>query len=318
MKIIKLLYRNYALSFFICILLSFTVFFIFSLISNLNEDLLFNKILILSLLNTIQIITYVPAFIFLMSVILLMIFLRSKNEIIIIKSYLNINRLMLFFFPIVLIFTFLEINKKDLSLFFEGHKISVLNETDISRIKIIVDKKQNYKSYMVLKNIDIENMENAEFRLYTVLNREIEMANFSNKLFIKNNSLILDNFIQFKNDLIQNINREKIVNLDLIKLINKSNTINDISNNDKYEFDLKLLNLSLFFILFFNYIFLNFFNSKYVSLKQNLIIPIMACFSILIYSFFVFNNSLNLYVQEFEIIASMIIGMFFLKVFLNE
>jgi hypothetical protein len=247
-----------------------------------------------------------------------MIFLRSKNEIIIIKSYLNIHRLMLFFFPIVLIFTFLEINKKDLSLFFEGHKISILNETDISHTKILVDKKQNYKSYMVLKNIDLEDMENAEFRLYTVINRKIDMANFSNKLFIKNNSIILDNFTQFKNDLIQNINREKIVNLDLIKLINQNNTVNDISNNDNYEFDIKLLNLSLFFILFFNYIFLNFFNSKYVSLKQNLITPIMACFSILIYSFFVFNNSLNLYIQEFEIIASMIIGMFFLKVFLNE
>ena len=140
----------------------------------------------------------------------------------------------------------------------------------------------------------------------------------STSLFQRNNSLILDNFTQFKNDLIQNINREKIVNLDLIKLINKSNTVNDISNNDKYEFNLKLFNFLLFFILFFNYIFLNFFNSKYVSLKQNLIIPIMVCFSILIYSFFVFNNSLNLYIQEFEIIASMIIGMFFLKVFLNE
>ena len=318
MKIIKLLYRNYALSFFICILLSFTVFFIFSLISNLNEDLLFSKILILSLLNTIQIITYVPAFIFLISVILLMVFLRSKNEIIIIKSYLNIHKLMLFFFPIVLIFTFLEINKKDLSLFFEDHKISILNDTDISPIKILVDKKQNYKSYMVLKNIDLKNMENAEFRSYTVLDRKIEMANFSNNLFIIRNSLILDNFTQFKNDLIRNINSEKIINLDLNKLINKSNTISNISNKDYYEFDLKLLNLSLFFILFFNYIFLNFFNSKYVSLKQNLIIPIMVCFSILIYSFFVFNNSLSLYFQEFEIIASMVVGMFFLKVFLNE
>ena len=35
----------------------------------------------LSLLNSLQILTYVPAFIFLLSVILLFYFLRSKNEI---------------------------------------------------------------------------------------------------------------------------------------------------------------------------------------------------------------------------------------------
>ncbi len=318
MKIIKLLYTNYVLSLLICIFLSFTVFFIFSLISNLNEDILFSKILILSLLNTIQIITYVPAFVFLISVILLMIFLRSKNEIIIIKSYLNIKRLMLFFFPIVLIFTFLEINKKDLSLYFEGHKINILNGSDISGVKILIDNKQNYKTYMVLNNIDPEDMENADFRLYTVLDKKIKVAKFSNNLSILNNSLILDNFTQFKNDLIQNINNEKTINLDLIKLINSSNTVNDISDKNYYEFNLKLLNLLIFFILFFNYIFLNFFNSKYVSLKQNLVIPIIFSFSILIYSFFVFNNSLNLYIQEFEIIASVIVGMFFLKEFLNE
>lgn len=318
MKIIKLLYTNYVLSLLICIFLSFTVFFIFSLISNLNEDILFSEILILSLLNTIQIITYVPAFVFLISVILLMIFLRSKNEIIIIKSYLNIKRLMLFFFPIVLIFTFLEINKKDLSLYFEGHKINILNGSDISGVKILIDNKQNYKTYMVLNNIDPEDMENADFRLYTVLDKKIKVAKFSNNLSILNNSLILDNFTQFKNDLIQNINNEKTINLDLIKLINSSNTVNDISDKNYYEFNLKLLNLLIFFILFFNYIFLNFFNSKYVSLKQNLVIPIIFSFSILIYSFFVFNNSLNLYIQEFEIIASVIVGMFFLKEFLNE
>ena len=75
---------------------------------NLNEDYIFSIILNISLLNSIQILTYVPAFIFLISLILFSIFLRSKNEIIIIKSYLSISRFIIFFLPIVLIFSIFE------------------------------------------------------------------------------------------------------------------------------------------------------------------------------------------------------------------
>ena len=38
MKIIKLLYLKYSLSFSICLISSFVIFFIFSLLGNLNED----------------------------------------------------------------------------------------------------------------------------------------------------------------------------------------------------------------------------------------------------------------------------------------
>ena len=104
MKIIKLLYLKYILSFSICLISSYVIFFIFSLLGNLNEDYLFNIIVNLSLLNSLQILMYVPSFIFLISVILLTIFLKSKNEIIIIKSYMNLKKMMIFFLPIVFFF----------------------------------------------------------------------------------------------------------------------------------------------------------------------------------------------------------------------
>ena len=106
MKIIKLIYFKYIFSFSICVFSSFIVFFISSLIGNLNEDYLFNDILKISLYGSLQIITYVPVFIFLLSVILLLIFLRSKNEMIVIKSYINEKKLFIFFAPIVLVFSF--------------------------------------------------------------------------------------------------------------------------------------------------------------------------------------------------------------------
>ena len=89
MKIINLLYTKYILSLLICLLSSSVIFFIFSLLGNLDEEYLFNIIIKISFYNSLQILSYIPAFIFLLSVILFTIFMRSKNEFIIVKSYVN-------------------------------------------------------------------------------------------------------------------------------------------------------------------------------------------------------------------------------------
>ena len=114
MKIIKLLFNKYILSLSICLVSCIVIFFIFSLLGNLNEDYLFNVIIKISFLNSLQILTFVPAFLFLISVILFTIFLRSKNELIIIKSYMDSKLLMFFILPIVVFFTIIEFNKKGL------------------------------------------------------------------------------------------------------------------------------------------------------------------------------------------------------------
>ena len=107
MKIIKLLYRKFFLSLSISFISSFVIFFIFSLIGSLDEDYLFSTILNISLINSLEILAYVPSFIFLISIILLVIFLKSKNEIIIIKSYMKKERLFIFLLTIVIFFTVL-------------------------------------------------------------------------------------------------------------------------------------------------------------------------------------------------------------------
>ena len=64
MKIINLLYTKYILSLLICLLSSSVIFFIFSLLGNLDEEYLFNIIIKISFYNSLQILTYIPAFIF--------------------------------------------------------------------------------------------------------------------------------------------------------------------------------------------------------------------------------------------------------------
>ena len=144
------------------------------------------------------------------------------------------------------------------------------------------------------------------------------MAEFSNELFFSNDKLILKNYTQYKNNVIKNNNKKKIINLDLIGLMSRGSLVRDTSIKNNFILDFKLINLIIFFIFLLSYIFLNFFNTKYVGSKQSLRDPLLMSLSTLIYSFIIFNNSLTSYRQEFELIASMIVIMLFFKAYLNE
>ena len=317
MKIINLLYTKFLLSFSICLISSFSIFFIFSLIGNLGEGYFFNIILKISLLNSVQILTYVPTFVFLISVILLTIFLRSKNEIIIIKSYLNIKRLMIFFLPVIFIFTIFEINKKDFLAFLEDNKDNLINQSDLSKNKIHINNSQGMKEITILQNFDASNMSKANYRFYKISNQKLSLAIYSNNLFILNNNLFINYYTQYKNNEIQEFKNTKEIKLDYREIARKNLVINNI-NNTSYRVDFKFINLIIFFVIFLNYIFLIFFDKRFVSSKQSLTYPIFISIIILLYSFVIFNNSLSFFKQEFEVLASVVVGMLFLRIYLNE
>ena len=318
MKIIKLLYSKYSLSFSVCLVSSCSIFFIFSLLGNLNENYLFYTIIKLSLLNALQILMYVPSFVFLISVILFTIFIRSKNEIIIIKSYMNMGRMLTFFLPLVLIFTILEISKKDLVLFLEDSKNNLINQNNKHLSKILVDEKSDNKTITVIKKIDPENFENAEYRFYKIFNNKIQVAQFSNDLIMNNQNLIAKSYTEYKDNLIKNYNDNKNINISYINLFKRKSIVENISEKKSFNINLKLTNFMIFFVLFFNYIFLSFTSKKYVNTKEGLFNPIFICLFFLFYSFFIFNNSLSVYKKEFEFLASIIIGMLVFKEIVNE
>ena len=316
MKIIKLLYTKYFLSFSICLISSFVIFFIFSLISNLNEDYLFNIILSISLLNSLQILVYVPIFIFLLSVILLSNFLRSKNEIVIIKSYINYKKLLIFFLPIILVFTILEINKKDLSRFLDEINNNLINENEKPLAKIIINNQYNSKNFTVLNDIDLNNLERTEYRFYRVLDQIIDRAEFSNDLIKSKDGLIANSYTTYENDIIRNINNKKSIEIDLFNMTNNK-VVQDISKKNNV-FKTGSVYLYIFSILLLFYIFLFFFNKKYVNIKQSLYFPLFVSLLFLMYSFLVFNNNLVIYKNFFELLSCVLIGMLIFKISLNE
>ena len=159
-------------------------------------------------------------------------------------------------------------------------------------------------------------MSKANYRLYKISNQKLNLAIYSNNLFLLNNILFIDNYTQYKNNEIQEFKNTKEIKLDYKDIALKKSIIN--INNASYKVDFKFFNLIIFFVIFLNYIFLIFFDKRFVSSKQSLIYPIFISIIILLYSFIIFNNSLSFFKQEFEVLATIVVGMLFLKAYLNE
>lgn len=227
------------------------------------------------------------------------------------------ERLFIFLLPIVIFFTVLEINKKQILVILESSKANLTNNNDKLLTKILIEKSNLSKRYMVFNNLDINSLDETEYRLFEIINDKVSSAEFSNNVILSNNTLIANNFTRYSKNLIEDFKVKKKINLKFIDLANQSKIVKDISEK-QFKVDIKSINLIIFFVLFFNFIFLIFLSRKYVGIKESLLHPILIGITFLIYSFFIFNNSFSFYKSEFEILASLIIGIFFLKVYTNE
>ena len=228
------------------------------------------------------------------------------------------KKILYFFLPLVLIFSIFEINKKEIAVFLDNNKAKLIDENNEPIAKILIQEENKTKTYKVLENFSIKSLESKEYREYKIINNKIYEALFSDNVEIFNNTLIAKSYLRYTNDLIEEFETQKNININFSDLIDQSSIVKDISVNKKFVVDVKLINLSIFFILFFYFIFLIFYNKKFVNRKENLLSPIFICVILLLYSFFIFNNSLSIFKQEFELLASMIIGMTILRLVLNE
>ena len=141
------LIKKFLKAFLICIVVSYSIFFIFSLIGNLGEKFSFISILYLSTLNSFQIFTYIPSHLFILSFCLFIIHLKSKNELIIIKEYIELKKLFLIIMPILALFTFIEIKKENLTTNIEKIKSNLINSKNLGSTKMLISSEGNKKKY---------------------------------------------------------------------------------------------------------------------------------------------------------------------------
>ena len=132
------LFRKFLYATIICGGISYSFFFIFSLIGNLGEKFSFNIILYLSALNSIQIFTFIPSHLFILSFCLFIISLKSKNELTIIKEYINLRNLFMIISPILFLFVFIEFNKDWASSNIEKIKSNLISSSNLKDTKIFI------------------------------------------------------------------------------------------------------------------------------------------------------------------------------------
>lgn len=318
MKLINYLYAKYLVSFFLSISISFFLFYIFSLIGNLSEELNFKSVLYLSYLNSIQILTYIPSFIILLSFLLFVIFLRSRNEMLIIKEYLSTKILIILFLPIVIIFSIFQVNKEKTINNINSSKESFLKTDQTYDTKVIIDEKKDIKIFTVIKNLDLDNSYIGELQKYYVVNDQIVQGEFSNNLQIIENKIIAKELTQFKmNDIIKINNAYKVLdNLD--NFIKSQLIYYNRANENKLTKTINIIGELFYLILLFYCLILILFNKTIIDKKKNINKPIIICLLLLIYSLIINSLELDLLNTELSILSLSMVSLIFIKYFYYE
>ena len=166
MIIYRYILNKFIKTIFLCFLSSYSIFFIFSLVGNLNENNTFLSIILLSLINSFQIFVYIPSYLIILSLIILLILLRSKNELLIIKEYLSINRAIIVFIPIIIFFLIFDLNKNHLNEIFNNIKSKFIINENYNELKIIYNIDENKGNYTILKNIDTKETKIGEYLFF--------------------------------------------------------------------------------------------------------------------------------------------------------
>ena len=313
MTLFRFLFKKLVLSCLTSLTISYSIFFIFSLFSSLSEQLSFNKVLILSTLNALQIFVYIPSYIVLSTFLLLLINLKSKNELVIIKEYIQFRNIIVFMSPLLLFFSFFELNKDMITKKIEIFKYELIQNENISDLTIISKDKNQINSLIVLKKIDL--MKNAidEYLHYEVNDQNILKGEYSSKLELKNNNLIANDTITYEKGLIIENNTSEIIYRNIYEIINTGEKVLLIQNENYGGFHLKYVNLLIFHILVYCCFLIIFFSKIMINRKVNFLKIILLVLGLFTYNLIIPMINLEHFHFLFQFIASTILLLTFMQ-----
>ena len=309
--------KKFLISLVICAVISYSFFYIFSLIGNLGEKLPFRSILYLSALNSFQIFTYIPSHLFILSFCLFIINLKSKNELIIIKEYIELKNLFLIIFPILILFIFVEIRKNNFSENIEILKSNLIEPKQKDTTKIFISTSENKKKFIIYSQNDNESIVdqylNIEIQDNTISRGEMSAnLNLSNNNLISNESTIYEN-----NDFrYENIKKKLIRNFKDYWSKNPGSIIKDKANS--FNSNYNIVKQITFFSLFYICISMLFFSKKLVNRNINLSKIILVVISIFLYFLLIPKINLNNFKYIFQMITIIIFILVFFQIKQDE
>ena len=293
----------------IIILSSFiSLFFIISLVENLNLKTNFFFIILISFLDSLSLIIIVPEVIYLFCCLCFCILLKNSNELLIIRHYLD-KKLILFLFTLFIFFYFLtNLAKNQIDESIDLIKYNLINQNFESLIKekVVVSKKYNQKIIYEFSNIDLINKNIGSIKIHNFKEDNFENSLSSDKIEYDKNKITLYNptLITIKN--INKINGKYTYEINFLNKLFYSS--DEILYVDNYEFENysynSIVKISNFIILLI--ILSMIFISKKV-LKNNIIIFVYTLFCLILV---IYNFMINFVNVQFFGITFISIGVF--------
>jgi len=306
--------RNFLKAFIICASLSYSIFFIFSLMGNLGEKLSFKSIFLVSTLNSFQIFTYIPSHLFILSLCLFVFNLKSKNELIIIKEYFDLKKLFLIIFPILVLFVYVEIKKDNLSNNIEQIKLNIMNTKKIEDTKIFISEDGNTKKYTILSGYDQDNAIINQYLSFMSQNQKIQRGEISTNLYLKGSDLFSNESTVYEKNNFQyeNFNKRLFKNFQSFWNKNTGTIIKYKINNRSSSYN--IIHSIFFSCLFYFCISMIFFSKKLVDRKMNTMKIFLLVLTIFLYYSLIQKIMLNNFQNFFHLISIIIFSLIFLNI----
>jgi len=306
--------RKFFKSFIICSSLSYSIFFIFSLLGNLGEKLSFKSIFLISTLNSFQIFTYIPSHLFILSLCLFVFNLKSENELIIIKEYFDLKKLFLIIFPILALFIYAEIKKENLSITIEKIKSNVVNSKKIGDTKIFISLNGNTKKYTIFRGYDQDNAVINQYLSFESQNQKIQRGEISTNIFFKESDLFSNESTVYEKNNFQyeNFNKRLFKNFHSFWAKNTGKIIKHKMNNRSSGY--YIIHSIFFSGLFYVCISMIFFSKKLVDRGMNILKIFLLVLSMFLYYLLIPKIMLNNFQYLFQFISIITLILIFFKI----
>jgi hypothetical protein len=301
-------------------LILLSVLYIFSIIELLSQNYELTDTLVIGLINTIELLMTIPSILLLMSIILFWNNLKKTNELIIIRHYLSLKKIMLIYSLFILIFASLEINKNNLNSNIKYLKeiyLKGFTETEINQ-KVFFNFNNQELTISKFNGLNIKKRIIAEISIYKFKNDIFEKSIFSNENHIIGNKIVMKNPNIVTSQSIKDIKGQYVVNLEEFEdgLYNNLGKLN-LSNKKELVNPIGLLKKITLMIVLFAYISV-FISRKAIRKNASALKYISISVLIFIYSFVTSQIYLESYHIVFHLSVLLTLTFYLYKNLINE
>lgn len=301
-------------------LILLSVLYIFSIIELLSQNYELTDTLVIGLINTIELLMTIPSILLLMSIILFWNNLKKTNELIIIRHYLSLKKIMLIYSLFILIFASLEINKNNLNSNIKYLKeiyLKGFTETEINQ-KVFFNFNNQELTISKFNGLNIKKKIIAEISIYKFKNDIFEKSIYSNENQIIGNKIVMKNPNIVTSQSIKDIKGQYVVNLEEFEdgLYNNLGKLN-LSNKKELVNPIGLLKKITLMIVLFAYISV-FISREAINKNASALKYISISVLIFIYSFVTSQIYLESYHIVFHLSVLLTLTFYLYKNLINE